>query len=83
MIWRILDGRIDKDKIEKHCSDIAEVNHTLKSVIIPNVGVGDQNISLPWLLKEEQRNAIKEVIQKIRFCNIVFIEHTKYINQKR
>ena len=41
MIWRILDGRTDKDKIEKFCSDIAEANHTLQSVINSNAGEGD------------------------------------------
>ena len=51
IIWKILDGRIDKDKIGKNCSDIAEANHTLQSVINSNVGDGDQNFSLPWLLK--------------------------------
>ena len=29
MIWRILYGRTDKDKIGKNCSDIAEANHAL------------------------------------------------------
>ena len=67
MIWRILDGRTHKDKIGKNCSDIGEVNHTLQSVIISNIRDGDQNISLPWLLKEQQSNSIKEVIQKISF----------------
>ena len=68
MIWIFLDGiRTNKDKIGKICSDIAEANHTLQSVIISNDGDGDWNISLPWLLTEQQSNAIKEVIQKIRF----------------
>ena len=68
MIWRILDERIDKDKIRKICSDIAEANHTLQSVINSNVGEEYQNIiSLPWLLTEQQNNYIKEFIQKIRF----------------
>ena len=52
MIWKILDGRNDKDKIGKICSDIAEANHTWKSVIISNAADRDQNISLPWLLTE-------------------------------
>ena len=52
MIWRTLDVRLDKDKIGKICSDIAEANHTLQSVIISNVGNGNRNISLPWLLME-------------------------------
>ena len=41
MIWQILDGRTDNDKIGKICSDIAEANHALQSVIISNAGVGD------------------------------------------
>ena len=67
MIWRILDGRTDKDKIGKNCSDIAEGNHALQSVIISNARNGNQNISLPWLLMEKQINDIKQAIQKIRF----------------
>ena len=67
MIWRILDGGIDKDKIGKNCSDIAEVNHALESLIISNVGDGDRNICLPWIFPEQQSNVIKKVIQKIRF----------------
>ena len=59
MIWRTLDGRSDKDKIQKNCSDIAEANHALKSVIISNAGNGNQNISLPLLLMEQQSKAIK------------------------
>ena len=69
MIWLILDGRTDKDKIGKKCSDIVESNHTLQSVIISNPGDGDRNISIPWLLTEQQSNAIKEAIQKIRFSS--------------
>ena len=61
MIWRTLDGRSDKDKIGKNCSDIAEANHALQSVIISNVGNGNRNISLPWLLTEQQSNVIKQV----------------------
>ena len=67
MIWLILDGRSDKDKIGKNCSDNAEANHALQSVINSNVEGGDQNNSLPWLLTEQQGNAIKEIIRKIRF----------------
>jgi hypothetical protein len=37
-------------------------------VIINSNGDGrEQNISLPWLLTEQQSNVVKEVIQKIRF----------------
>ena len=64
MIWQTLDGKYDKDKIGKNCSDIAEANHALQSVIISNVGNGYRNISLPWLFTEQQINSIKGVIQK-------------------
>ena len=68
IIWKTLDGRSDKDKIGKLCSDIAEANHTLQSVINSNFEEEYRNIiSLPWLLKDQQRNDIKEVIKKIRF----------------
>ena len=67
MIWRTLDRRYDKDKIGNICSDIAEINNALQSVIISNAGNGNRNISLPWLLMDQQSNVIKEVIQKIRF----------------
>jgi hypothetical protein len=40
----------------------------LQSVIINSNGDGrEQNTSLPWLLTEQQRNIVKEVIRKIRF----------------
>ena len=67
MIWWILDRRTNKDKIRRTCSDIAEENHALQIVIISNAENGNRNISLTWLLTEQQRNAIKEVIKKIRF----------------
>ena len=40
MIWRILDGRTNKDKIGKICTDIAETNHALQSVINSISGEG-------------------------------------------
>ena len=54
-------------KIGKNCIDIGEANHALQSVIISNSKNGNPNISLLWLLTEQQSNAIKQVIQKIRF----------------
>ena len=81
MICQTLDGRLDKDKIGKFCSDIAEANHTLQSVIIFNAGNGNLNISLPWLLTEQQSNAIKQVIQKIRFLTR-FLSNIKNILTK-
>jgi hypothetical protein len=68
LLWRILDGRTDKERIGKICCDIREANHTLQSVIINSNGDGhEQNTSLPWLLTEQQSNIVKEVIRKIRF----------------
>jgi hypothetical protein len=32
-LWQILDGRSDKEKIVKICSDIQEANHAMKDVI--------------------------------------------------
>ena len=58
---------LKKDKIGKFCSDIVEANHALQSLIISIAGDGDWNISLPWLLTEQESNDIKEVIWKIRF----------------
>ena len=65
-LWRILDGRSDKEKIVKISSDIQESNHAMKDNIEYLNNDGDQiNIrSLPSLLTEQQGNAVKEVIQK-------------------
>jgi hypothetical protein len=68
LLWRILYGRTDKERIGKICCDIQEDNHELQSVIINSNGDGhEHNTSLPWLLTEQQRNIVKEVIRKIRF----------------
>ena len=32
-LWKILDGRHDKDQIVKNCSDIEEFNHAMKNGI--------------------------------------------------
>jgi hypothetical protein len=64
-LWRIIDGRRDKEKIVKICNNIQESNHAMQSVIRSNSD-GDQN-NLPWLLTEQQSNGVKEVIQRIKF----------------
>ena len=71
------------DKIGKKCSDIVELNHALQSVIISNAENGNRNINLPWLLTEQQSNAIKEVIQKIRFPTGFSSNIKKYLDPKR
>jgi hypothetical protein len=35
-LWRIIDGRKDKEKIVKICNDFWEANHAMKSVIRSN-----------------------------------------------
>jgi hypothetical protein len=68
LLWKTLDGRTGKERIGKICCDIQETNHALQSVIINSNGDSrEHNTSLPWLLTEQQRNIVKEVIQKIRF----------------
>ena len=68
LLWRILDGRIDKERIGNICSDIQEANHTLQSVIINSNGDGRQvNISLPWCLTEQPRNIEKRSSEKSGF----------------
>ena len=83
-LWRILDGRRDKEKIVKICNDIQEANHAMKDVIEYLDNDGDQiNISsLPWLLTEQQSNVVKEVIQKMKFPT-GFCSNIKNIVTKR
>ena len=67
-LWKILDGRRDKEKIVKICNDIHESNHALKNFTHSNSNRDQINISaLPWLLTKQQSDVIKEVIRKIRF----------------
>jgi hypothetical protein len=67
MLWRILDGRRDKEKISKICSDIQEANHAMLNIIDLNRTNGVDRNSLPWLFKEDESNVVKELIRKIRF----------------
>jgi hypothetical protein len=54
LLWIILDGRTDKERIGKICSDIQEAKHALQSVIINSNGDGhEQNTSLSWFLTEK------------------------------
>ena len=65
ILWKILDGRCDRDKITKICTDIHESNHALKDFIESNSNGDRINTSaLPWLLIEKQSDALKEVIKK-------------------
>jgi hypothetical protein len=67
MLWRILDGRHDKEIFSKICSDIQEVNHAMLNIIDLNRTNGVDRNSLPWLFKEDESNVVKELIRKIRF----------------
>ena len=65
LLWKILDGRTDKERIGNICTDIQEANHALQSVIINYNGDGrEKNNSLLWLLTKQQSNIVKEVIRK-------------------
>jgi hypothetical protein len=92
-LWRILDGRSDKEKIVKICNDIKEANHAMQSVFHLNSDADDQNISVfpwlltekqsvfPWLLTEKQSKDVKEVIEKIKF--LTFFKHKEYPYKER
>ena len=59
-LWKILDGRCDKEKLGTICSDIDDSNHAMKNIIESNRNGDWINAStLPWLLTEQQSNAIK------------------------
>ena len=64
----MLDGRRDREKIAKIYTDIHESNHALKAFIESNSNGDIINTSaLPWLLTEQQSDALKEVIKKEKF----------------
>ena len=64
-LWKMLDGRCDREQIVKICNDIYESNHALKKFIESNRNGDRINTSaLPWLLTEQQSDALKEVIKK-------------------
>jgi hypothetical protein len=67
-LWKMLDGRHDREQIAKICTDIHESNHALKVFIESNRNGDRINTSaLPWLLTEQQSDALKEVIKKTKF----------------
>ena len=73
-LCKILDGRHDREKIAKICTDIQESNHALKDFIESNSNGDCINMSaLPWLLIEKKIDALKEVIKK-------YSRAYKYIN---
>ncbi len=84
-LWKILDGRSDKEINFKFCNDIQEANHAMKYIIEHLNTDGDQiNIrSLPWLLIEQQSNAVKEVIEKKEIPHRILFKHKEYLNKER
>ena len=67
-LWKILDGRSDKENIVKICKDIQDSNHAMKDIIQFHSNVEQINInSLPWILTEQQSNVVKEVMRRIKF----------------
>ena len=67
-LWKMLDGRRDREQIAKICTDIHESNHALKAFFESNSNGDCINTSaLPWLLMEQKSDALKEVINKQNF----------------
>lgn len=63
-LWKVIDGRNNKEKIYKVISDIEEAN--IMQHLTHFYGNGQQT-RLPWLLVEKQSVVVKEVIHKIKF----------------
>ena len=67
-LWRTIDGAHDRDKIDKICADIEKSNHAMKSLIDRSNNNGGRNYNnIPWLLTEQQRNDVKEIVRRIKF----------------
>ena len=59
-LWRILDGRSEKEKIVKICNNIQEANHTMKDIIQFHKNEDQINInSIPWMFTEKKSNVVK------------------------
>ena len=59
-LWKILDGRSEKEKIVKICNDNQEANYAMKDVIQFHRNRDQINInSLPWMITEQQINVVK------------------------
>lgn len=67
-LWKILDGRWDKAKLVKIRNDVDESNHALKFILESNRNRNRINTSaIPWLLTQQQTDAIYEAIRKTKF----------------
>ena len=64
-LCKILDGRCDKEKMVKFFNDIDESNHALNFFLESNSNGNQINTSvIPWLLTQQQTNAIFEALEK-------------------
>ena len=67
-LWKLLEIRMEKDKVVKYCKDIQERNHAMKDFIQFHSNRDQVNInSIPWMFMEQQRNVVKELMRKIKF----------------
>ena len=67
-LWLIIDGVHDRDKIVKNCGEIEKSNHAMKNVFDRSNKNGGLNYNnIPWLLIEQHRNDVKEVVIRIKF----------------
>jgi hypothetical protein len=80
-LWRIIDGRSDKEKIVKFCTDIQEANNVLQNMIYSNSNGVHRN-SFPWLFTEHESNVVKEGIRKIKFP-MIFASNINNILMKK
>ena len=73
----------DSEQIAKICTNINESNHALKYFIESNSN-GDHinTTALPWLLTEQQSDALKEVIKKEKFL-IGFVANISTLLSKK
>ena len=63
-----MDGRSEKEIIDKIYKDIQEENNAMKDVIQFHSNRDQINInSSPWMFTEQQSNVVKEVMRKIKF----------------
>jgi hypothetical protein len=63
-LWKILDGRNNKEKIVKVISGIEEAK--VMQNLTHSYSDG-QLTNIPWLLIEKESDVVKEVMQKIKF----------------
>ena len=82
-LWKILDGRSEKERIVKICKDIQEGNHAMKDIIqFHNNGYQININSIPWMFTEQKSNVVEEVMRKIKFPTRYFANMKNIITKK-